>query len=757
MIESSILKSCGTCRQAKKKCVFSPLSTECDRCLRLGKKCVRIHKKKTVDLSVVCSPPKVSHVHVTSGTSHQKGHSCQNPTSSKTPVLSQPSHGVSCGDDGPVLNFWHTGAEHFDSSPTTLPGAHFNALPQISCSPSNHATSNPSNQVHGGDDGPAVNAWHSSADHLVASHVPVLGTHSSTVNKISPSWSNQSSIDNSNRYHGKDEGLAVNVWHSSTEHLASSPIPLPGAHSNALHQKYCLSFNPSTMKTSYGGHGQHNGHDVNAWHSSAEHLASSHVPFAATHSQAVTKHKRKSFSKVKSKGKSKIKFKRRAKHEDHDNVDEVVYAIKKQIFCVHRWIPPPPPHVPLPLREQKDKTVRTRTETVSIVHSSPPWHVYKSCANSSKRTKAAHFAHEFNRSNVGMYHAQKRGNMKSQRQKSDLIPVSLPVDQQHCAIDRTDIRSKTVVIDGGSIRNEKLCEPLNVNPKFPWHCLRIRNGDLHVVDTMNSNLGLIHQVPHGCHYAFIHVPRTDALSMSRMDDLSETSKFCHSIKKLVAAQNRAVVRGTQRAVFSNHKYVCLGQKATLGGRGVHSSSNDSQIPQEEYQHIVNVMKHYEKVYFKYADTHHIGRIVHARSAVPYKTMSTRNCNEDNADEEIPYDNKCEIFSSMAVGKNVHLRCHVDNDFTHSVVTVHVKGKKYLPNDSIVSYFCFPRLGMAVALRPGDMLIFNPCEEHAISSRCDNREQTYSISFYLKTAIVGLNNNNQQLTTHQMNILKAHKD
>ena len=65
--------------------------------------------------------------------------------------------------------------------------------------------------------------------------------------------------------------------------------------------------------------------------------------------------------------------------------------------------------------------------------------------------------------------------------------------------------------------------------------------------------------------------------------------------------------------------------------------------------------------------------------------------------------------------------------------------------------------MAVALRPGDILIFNPREEHAISSRCENREETYSISFYLKTAIVGLNNNNQQLTTHQMNILKAHKD
>jgi hypothetical protein len=275
------------------------------------------------------------------------------------------------------------------------------------------------------------------------------------------------------------------------------------------------------------------------------------------------------------------------------------------------------------------------------------------------------------------------------------------------------------------------------------------------VDTENSNTGLIHHVPHGGHYAFIRLPRKDALFMSRMDDYPESSQFCHSIEKLVAAQNRTVVRGKQRTVFSHHKYVCVGQQATLGGRGVHLSSKDSRIPQEEYEQIVHVMKRYEKAYFKYADTHHIGRMVHARSAVPFKTMAIQNVNH-HGDEEIRNANKCEIFGSMAVGKNVHLRCHVDNDFTHSMVTVHVMDKKYLLDDLIVAYFCFPRLGMAVALRPGDALIFNPREEHAISSRCDNRSQTYSISFYLKTSIVGLNDNDQHLTNHQINILQAHE-
>ena len=61
-------------------------------------------------------------------------------------------------------------------------------------------------------------------------------------------------------------------------------------------------------------------------------------------------------------------------------------------------------------------------------------------------------------------------------------------------------------------------------------------------------------------------------------------------------------------------------------------------------------------------------------------------------------------------------------------------------DPVICYFAFPRLGMAVALRPGDYLLFNPQEYHCISSRCEIEKEIYSISSYLKTAIVGLNDN-----------------
>ena len=99
-----------------------------------------------------------------------------------------------------------------------------------------------------------------------------------------------------------------------------------------------------------------------------------------------------------------------------------------------------------------------------------------------------------------------------------------------------------------------------------------------------------------------------------------------------------------------------------------------------------------------------------------------------------------IYNGMGFGINVYLRSHTDQDFMMSIVQAHIDECRYTASDSIVCYFCFPRIGTAVALCPGDFLIFNPQEPHSISSRCNPEDDVYCISSYLKTAIVGLNDN-----------------
>ena len=106
---------------------------------------------------------------------------------------------------------------------------------------------------------------------------------------------------------------------------------------------------------------------------------------------------------------------------------------------------------------------------------------------------------------------------------------------------------------------------------------------------------------------------------------------------------------------------------------------------------------------------------------------------------------------------IFLRCHTDADFTFSIVHVLLKGKsKYLPGDDVVTYFCFPTIGVAVPLRPGGYLLFNAKLPHCISSRCKFEDEILCTLTYLKTAIVGMNNNNLPLTQEQARIIEQLK-
>ena len=98
------------------------------------------------------------------------------------------------------------------------------------------------------------------------------------------------------------------------------------------------------------------------------------------------------------------------------------------------------------------------------------------------------------------------------------------------------------------------------------------------------------------------------------------------------------------------------------------------------------------------------------------------------------------YICLGFGVNVHLRAHTDNDFTMSIVQAHLDKEDYKDNDAVICYVAFPRIGIAIALRPGDFLLFNPQEPPCISSRCQDGDEIYSMSSYLKTAIVGLYDN-----------------
>jgi hypothetical protein len=60
----------------------------------------------------------------------------------------------------------------------------------------------------------------------------------------------------------------------------------------------------------------------------------------------------------------------------------------------------------------------------------------------------------------------------------------------------------------------------------------------------------------------------------------------------------------------------------------------------------------------------------------------------------------------------------------SIVQAHIDNHTYQINDRIICYFAFPRIGVSVALQPGDFLLLNPSEPHCVSSCCTADDDIY---------------------------------
>ena len=171
------------------------------------------------------------------------------------------------------------------------------------------------------------------------------------------------------------------------------------------------------------------------------------------------------------------------------------------------------------------------------------------------------------------------------------------------------------------------------------------------------------------------------------------------------------------------------------------------LPQRQWEQLVWLMKCAETSFRSLADHCVISHLHYAKKLVPFKPFTS------TVDKSSTFSS--DFFGGIAFGSNVFLWCHTDADFTMSISQVFLKGRReYNINDDVIAYFCFPTLGVAVPLRPGDYFMFNALIPHCISSRCNMEDEIMCTSVYLKTAIVGMHNNDLKLTHKQLQV--AHK-
>ena len=209
-----------------------------------------------------------------------------------------------------------------------------------------------------------------------------------------------------------------------------------------------------------------------------------------------------------------------------------------------------------------------------------------------------------------------------------------------------------------------------------------------------------------------------------------------------------MIRGKGRIVYSEFKYVTMGTQPCRAGPGVRSYTyHMEEMPSKSWDNIVNTLAKVESIMSSYVPSEELRQLNLGRELLGYKTMTPSHGTKDEHELILPL----KIFGGIAFGFQVHNKIHTDDDYSRSVVSVHVENFQYRFLNHIVAYFCFPRIGIAVALRPGDILIFNAQEPHAISSRCRSNYKVLCGSMYLKTAVVGLNNNSIEFTLMQQSL------
>ena len=163
--------------------------------------------------------------------------------------------------------------------------------------------------------------------------------------------------------------------------------------------------------------------------------------------------------------------------------------------------------------------------------------------------------------------------------------------------------------------------------------------------------------------------------------------------------------------------------------------------------IIEYFRQVETLFTRFIDTDQIRLVNEAIDAVEANTFTIRGNNDD--------EQSASIYGAFAAGINVYLNMHSDVDYTYCAISIHQR-EEYLESQNVVAYFAFPRLGIAIPLRPGDILFFNPKEWHCVSSRCDNDEEIFCMSLFLKSANIGKNDNSMTLMPDQVALLSQYK-
>ena len=283
-----------------------------------------------------------------------------------------------------------------------------------------------------------------------------------------------------------------------------------------------------------------------------------------------------------------------------------------------------------------------------------------------------------------------------------------------------------------------------------------------IVSSLKPKFSIIDTFDGGVYYLqsklmFILIPRNLAIKFPAPHLFFQALSSFESKKAKLSCN-----RGKSRRVYfesndSNYVDVGVGVSRSMTGLYMKSARN---VPLSDIEAMNNCFSFIEDCVSQYLPSSLLDAVDTAVNAIELEDFSTlpttseiRNSlglKSSKSNNTVPSSQPCKYLPSASFGRNNLLPLHTDKDMFLSVVHLHSDDdivrlndshSHYEQNSGIVKFFTFDN-STSVALRSGDVLIFNPTIPHCVSSSTDaySHCNTFCISHYFKTSIAGRNNN-----------------
>jgi hypothetical protein len=204
-----------------------------------------------------------------------------------------------------------------------------------------------------------------------------------------------------------------------------------------------------------------------------------------------------------------------------------------------------------------------------------------------------------------------------------------------------------------------------------------------------------------------------------------TSSSGVAFEALESVTKKSKARGQNRRPAGTEKYMLMGVKACRNKHGLVDGMSTLRDLPSAHKEFSRILRNIEHRVVRWIDTMDLKFLEESKRISGYTGFKFYG------------GDSSKIWPSLACARNTYLPLHTDEDYFLGAVSVYCRRKT---KNIVLQYFCFPTLGISVAMKNGDLLLFNPRVPHCISSPTSCIHDSFSVSAYLKSIIVSGNSN-----------------